>query len=120
MFAFYVLCLLVSRRPPRSTRTDTLFPSTTRFRSPVGGGVLVGLAGLGNDADVPGLDREGDDVAGELVGAGLLEGADGGHDKSPLLSVSSPRPSRPRWRSRGRRRSTAHRDRKSTRLNSSH
>src|SRR3546814_2526395 len=22
------------RRPPRSTRTDTLFPSTTRFRSP--------------------------------------------------------------------------------------
>src|SRR3546814_3284427 len=76
---------------------------------PVGGGVLVGLAGLGNDADVPGLDREGDDVAGELVGAGLLEGADGGHDKSPLLSVSSPRPSRPRWRSRGRRRSTAHR-----------
>src|SRR3546814_4394429 len=41
---------------------------------PVGGGVLVGLAGLGNDADVPGLDREGDDVAGELVGAGLLEG----------------------------------------------
>src|SRR3546814_3280621 len=88
MFAFYVLCLLVSRRPPRSTRTDTLFPSTTRFRSPVGGGVLVGLAGLGNDADVPGLDREGDDVAGELVGAGLLEGADGGHDKSPLLSRS--------------------------------
>src|SRR3546814_7129207 len=56
---------------------------------PVGGGVLVGLAGLGNDADVPGLDREGDDVAGELVGAGLLEGADGGHDKSPLLSVRS-------------------------------
>src|SRR3546814_2064625 len=23
------------RRPPRSTRTDTLFPYTTRFRSPV-------------------------------------------------------------------------------------
>src|SRR3546814_11241989 len=25
------------RRPPRSTRTDTLFPYTTRFRSPRGG-----------------------------------------------------------------------------------
>src|SRR3546814_6010126 len=24
------------RRPPRSTRTDTLFPYTTRFRSPLG------------------------------------------------------------------------------------
>src|SRR3546814_6430282 len=26
--------LLMIRRPPRSTRTDTLFPYTTRFRSP--------------------------------------------------------------------------------------
>src|SRR3546814_6758400 len=26
------------RRPPRSTRTDTLFPYTTLFRSPVGAG----------------------------------------------------------------------------------
>src|SRR3546814_6800781 len=26
------------RRPPRSTRTDTLFPYTTLFRSPVQGG----------------------------------------------------------------------------------
>src|SRR3546814_193707 len=36
------------RPPPRSTRTDTLFPSTTLFRSrpplrPVGGGALGGL-----------------------------------------------------------------------------
>src|SRR3546814_2630859 len=28
------------RRPPRSTRTDTLFPYTTLFRSPVGGAEL--------------------------------------------------------------------------------
>src|SRR3546814_8476024 len=27
------LLFLMSRRPPRSTRTDTLFPSTTLFRS---------------------------------------------------------------------------------------
>src|SRR3546814_15664840 len=42
----YVYCLLyflMIRRPPRSTRTDTLFPYTTLFRSqlPV---VILGLA----------------------------------------------------------------------------
>src|SRR3546814_6486200 len=30
------------RRPPRSTRTDTLFPYTTRFRSPQAPGGAVG------------------------------------------------------------------------------
>src|SRR3546814_5713387 len=29
-----VICFLMIRRPPRSTRTDTLFPYTTLFRSP--------------------------------------------------------------------------------------
>src|SRR3546814_3462599 len=29
-----MLFFLMIRRPPRSTRTDTLFPYTTRFRSP--------------------------------------------------------------------------------------
>src|SRR3546814_20352300 len=34
MFLFYCcLFLLMRRRPPRSTRTDTLFPYTTLFRS---------------------------------------------------------------------------------------
>src|SRR3546814_18332484 len=33
MLWFYVFFLLL-RRPPRSTRTDTLFPYTTLFRSP--------------------------------------------------------------------------------------
>src|SRR3546814_12570963 len=28
-----VICCLMIRRPPRSTRTDTLFPYTTLFRS---------------------------------------------------------------------------------------
>src|SRR3546814_8322092 len=28
------------RRPPRSTRTDTLVPYTTRFRSPITGGAV--------------------------------------------------------------------------------
>src|SRR3546814_10097130 len=39
------------RRPPRSTRTDTLFPYTTLFRSGVGGrGRGVGEARGGDDA----------------------------------------------------------------------
>src|SRR3546814_2021377 len=33
------------RRPPRSTRTDTLFPYTTLFRSPVA--VRAGALGIG-------------------------------------------------------------------------
>src|SRR3546814_18143364 len=35
MCCLYLLCLffLMVRRPPRSTRTDTLFPYTTLFRS---------------------------------------------------------------------------------------
>src|SRR3546814_6341793 len=35
MFAFVYecICFLMIRRPPRSTRTDTLFPYTTLFRS---------------------------------------------------------------------------------------
>src|SRR3546814_1948371 len=32
------------RRPPRSTRTDTLFPYTTLFRSPAGGKAIVAAA----------------------------------------------------------------------------
>src|SRR3546814_8149414 len=43
------ICLLMIRRPPRSTRTDTLFPYTTLFRSgyrikPHGQLVLVSCA----------------------------------------------------------------------------
>src|SRR3546814_8663824 len=37
-----LLFLLMIRRPPRSTRPDTLFPDTTRFRS-LAGAVPVGL-----------------------------------------------------------------------------
>src|SRR3546814_12713625 len=33
MFLSLIFCLMI-RRPPRSTRTDTLFPYTTLFRSP--------------------------------------------------------------------------------------
>src|SRR3546814_11064372 len=49
MFSFFWQCLdhvimclffLMIRRPPRSTRTDTLFPYTTLFRSEAGGAPL--------------------------------------------------------------------------------
>src|SRR3546814_11006931 len=38
---FFVI--LIVRRPPRTTRTDTLFPSTTLFRSVVALGVIVAV-----------------------------------------------------------------------------
>src|SRR3546814_6582037 len=33
LYVIYLIFLLMIRRPPRSTRTDTLFPYTTLFRS---------------------------------------------------------------------------------------
>src|SRR3546814_6284217 len=35
-FSIYLFFFLMIRRPPRSTRTDTLFPYTTLFRSALG------------------------------------------------------------------------------------
>src|SRR3546814_8662285 len=35
------------RRPPRSTRTDTLFPYTTLFRSPAGTTIEADATGIG-------------------------------------------------------------------------
>src|SRR3546814_19935557 len=34
MLIYLLILFLMIRRPPRSTRTDTLFPYTTLFRSP--------------------------------------------------------------------------------------
>src|SRR3546814_1679343 len=38
----YFFCLMI-RRPPRSTRTDTLFPYTTLFRSPLEGLTVIAV-----------------------------------------------------------------------------
>ena len=57
----------------------------------VAGSVFTAGAGVGDDAHVLGLNAEGDEFTGELVGAGLLEGADGSHVMSPL-SVFEPAP----------------------------
>src|SRR3546814_11234917 len=51
---WFVFFLLMRRRPPRSTRTDTLFPYTTLFRSARSG---VPLADIYRAADNPMVDR---------------------------------------------------------------
>src|SRR3546814_11040363 len=77
------------RRPPRSTRTDTLFPYTTLFRSPAAVHVRHGLGAFGlaqerhhRDGDQQRLepfakqDHQGADEGGGGAGAGVV--ADGG------------------------------------------
>src|SRR3546814_14052196 len=104
MLVFFVII----RRTPRSTRTDTLFPYTTLFRSPPPPRQIV-LQPYPKDMAEASLDagrhhmsapKEQSDVAGEL------EQNDGpGHQNHPPSSGKYTR-------------SMA--DRKSTRLNSSH
>src|SRR3546814_7788626 len=67
------------RRPPRSTRTDTLFPYTTRFRSGVVGWLLAAARGSIDAArrqPVGGLGRQQQVVDPQAVvlrpGAGLI------------------------------------------------
>src|SRR3546814_14236777 len=47
LFVLHFFFFLMIRRPPRSTRTDTLFPYTTLFRSVWGvGGILRSIGAL--------------------------------------------------------------------------
>src|SRR3546814_3397244 len=55
------------RRPPRSTRTDTLFPYTTLFRSPVRIAILTI-----SDSRIAADDRSGDKLAQLLTAAGHI------------------------------------------------
>src|SRR3546814_15044877 len=101
---FFSIFFFMTRRPPRSTRTDTLVPYTTLFRS---------LRGTGREtADRPPRLRD-------------LSWRRGGGGRSIALG-STQRLHRPPWSGRvkcpqphhGHRRALP--DRKSTRLNSSH
>src|SRR3546814_20573916 len=74
---YYPYCLvdfffLMIRRPPRSTRTDTLFPYTTLFRSDFDGKTLgesVEYIGVGNFTPPDQLPRSGSATyAGRLFG----------------------------------------------------
>src|SRR3546814_4515436 len=66
LYTIYVICFLMIRRPPRSTRTDTLFPYTTLFRSgdPDLSGLQVNAVGAGPKA-APGA------CAGQNLHSGL-------------------------------------------------
>src|SRR3546814_2935774 len=87
------LCFfLMIRRPPRSTRTDTLFPYTTLFRSLYGDGPQGG--GAGADACPSGAGGDGGRAsarrAGARQGAGQGRAADGAG-----IGAGAVRPSRP-------------------------
>src|SRR3546814_20106206 len=76
----YIVFFLMIRRPPRSTRTDTLFPYTTLFRSQGG-----------QDRPHPPDGRDADDLrlgARRLVvPAGLGAGADRGCTEAPAAAA---------------------------------
>src|SRR3546814_12318915 len=97
MFLFFFFLMI--RRPPRSTRTDTLFPYTTLFRSAVRAAALRGVRssapGRAGAVDLVGIDDE-SRVPGELHALAAVA------DDEALRFQSSEG------------------DRKSTRLNSSH
>src|SRR3546814_3533227 len=64
------------RRPPRATRTDTLFPYTTLFRSLIHGYMMplaVGSLGLGMMAGALTLPHEGGmEAIWTIIGVGVL------------------------------------------------
>src|SRR3546814_19770095 len=105
MYLCYVF-FLIKLRPPRSTRTDTLFPYTTLFRS---SGMVSGRIGQGPDQ-------------AHLHHARLCRVADAGAagadlDQGLAATPQAPLGAAPQTDLSGRR---TRRDRKSTRLNSSH
>src|SRR3546814_3907714 len=110
------------RRPPRSTRTDTLLPYTTLCRSGEAAGAAlqpadvidIGLAALGIDArQLPAVDRAPDVLALEASAGGRERaGRARGHHRAVWRDIAA------RAALVGHR--NLARDRKSTRLNSSH
>src|SRR3546814_15685386 len=100
----YLFCFLMIRRPPRSTRTDTLFPYTTLFRSRAqlvrhradGGQVRPEVAAALDALRAAGLEH--------------LTSPNGHGERTPA-DISAPST---------RALVTTEEDRKSTRLNSSH
>src|SRR3546814_20564322 len=108
---------LMKRRPPRSTRTDTLFPYTTLFRSGEAFDETAKLLGLGCPGG-PAVERAA--AAGDPKAVPLPR---------PLLGTSDPHFSfaglksavmRAQQSGKWAAEDIAARDRKSTRLNSSH
>src|SRR3546814_16225821 len=95
-------------RPPRSTRTDTLFPDTTLFRAPFDGRDWPARARIADpDRLVRLCERDPVEAVAALLGELVPAPADEEDDLPDQLSAAL-------------RASASPRDRKSTRLNSSH
>src|SRR3546814_12171615 len=88
MVCVYLFFFLRQRRPPRSTRTDTLFPYTTLFRSPHGVFLADGLRGGRTHAD----DEAGDAKEYECAHHGLPPDASTRSPPSALGSVADTGP----------------------------
>src|SRR3546814_12132110 len=134
--SLFIFFFLMIRRPPRSTRTDTLFPDTTLFRSRPGQGPL-GLRPAPASGERPGAAqlRAGEDARVAAAAdrrrriPARTEGA-AGRDRRARQHLGQPVPGlrRPGAQAAGARlpgrraagRRPAGEDRKSTRLNSSH
>src|SRR3546814_1638888 len=73
------------RRPPRSTRTDALFPYTTPFRSVLRLATLIrfarGAEGQDRDALLPRLEADPNDLAAQYA-LGCLDAQDGKWEES--------------------------------------
>src|SRR3546814_14991641 len=109
------------RRPPRSTRTDTLFPYTALFRSEQDGFHFLGIAKQLRAGEYLDFDFAREQFFGyflELDGA-LALGRGFGHDVAELDGNGFLRKCGAGKRKRGAA-TQGDEDRKSTRLNSSH
>src|SRR3546814_6242873 len=104
------------RRPPRSTRTDTLFPYTTLFRSP--------LVGAQREVEGSGVLQQVDALhaAGEALEVVVLQQLRGGHRQREggEREVQPAQPQGRKAEQEADREAGQPGDRKSTRLNSSH
>src|SRR3546814_12169701 len=112
--AYYVFFFLMIRRPPRSTRTDTLFPYTTLFRS------WLSRTAQACSERIQIAFRTGSRCAiCTKSGAFRIKGQD--HDDFSDRPASPPcRPKHRGARADGHHHKLWPEDRKSTRLNSSH
>src|SRR3546814_8566567 len=110
------------RRPPRSTRTDTLFPYTTLFRSPLRPcGLGIGLAWRGLAGELPACQRR-EKVQMRAISVERRDVTQGRAACALKLLGVTLRDLFQRFQAIGgeTRTDRIQRDRKSTRLNSSH
>src|SRR3546814_17522963 len=101
MYLVLFLFLLI-RRPPRSTRTDTLFPYTTLFRSLRPAQDLQYRDRRGDGIDERSDARRRRDAAGPCVAAGSLgeRGADAAADRAAYCAHALADPAWQRRRAR--------------------